>query len=102
MLETADNTWAYANIPQHEALEEREDKTIPLEVIVKLMDLIQKHNSFKFHDGQLWKQLYGVAMAIHPAPSFANTYLARTIEEVFTQFWRKYGKNGESAFKYSR
>ena len=30
MLETADNTWAYANIPQHEALEEREDKTIPL------------------------------------------------------------------------
>ena len=106
MLVTADITGAYANIPQddgsqclHEALEEREDKTIPSEFIVKLMDLIQKHNIFEFHDGQLWKQIYGVAMGIHPAPSFANIYLARRLDEIITQLGRKYGKNGESAFK---
>ena len=80
MLVTVDNTGGYVNILHddgsqclHEALEEREDKTIPSEVIVKLMDLIKKHNIFEFHDGQLWKQFYGVAMRIHPAPSFAKT-----------------------------
>ena len=63
ILVTSDITGAYQNIPQddgskcsNEALEERSDKTIPSNVIVKLMDLVQKHNIFKFHDG-LWRQL---------------------------------------------
>ena len=86
MLVTSDITSAYHNIPQDdgssclmEALEEREDKSVPSDFIVKLMDLVQKHNIFEFHDGQLWKQTIGVAMGIQPAPSFANIYLAKEL-----------------------
>ena len=53
MLVTSDATSAYHNIPQDdgssclmEALEEREDKSVPSDFIVKLMDLVQKHNIF--------------------------------------------------------
>ena len=56
MLVAADVTGAYANIPQDdgsqclkEVLEEREDKEIPTDFLVKLMDLIQKYNIFEFH-----------------------------------------------------
>ena len=59
------------------------------------MNLIQKHNIFEFHDGQLWKQLIGVAMGIDPAPSFANIYLARRIDKFITQLGKKYGKNNQ-------
>ena len=45
------------------------------------MDLVQKSYYLNFHDWQLWKQLYGVAMGIHPVPSLANIYLARRIDE---------------------
>ena len=67
--------------------------------LVSLMDLIQKYNIFEFHDGQLWKQLYGVAMGIHPAPSFANNYLARRLDNIIRELSQKYGENNESAFK---
>ena len=83
MLVTSDITSAYHNIPQEdgseclrEAFTEREIKATPTDLLVKLMDLIQKCNIFEIHDGQLWKQLVGVAMGIHHALSFANIYLA--------------------------
>ena len=63
------------------------------------MDLVQKHNIFEFHDGQLWKQLIGVAMGIHPAPSFANIYLARRLDEAIRAIAEKYGENGQTAFQ---
>ena len=57
ILVTADIIGAYANIPQEdgslcllESLEERQDKSIPSDFLVKLMDLIQKYNIFEFHD----------------------------------------------------
>ena len=106
VLVTADITGAYSNIPQEdgsqclrEELDERKDKTIPTEFLVKLMDLIQKYNIFEFHDGQLWKQLVGVAMGIHPAPSFANIYLARRLDRAIRTIAEKYGENGSSAFQ---
>ena len=105
-LVTADITGAYANIPQedgskclYEVLEEREDKTIPSAFIVKPMDLIQMYNIFEFHDGQLWKQLYGVAMGIHPAPSFANIYLGRRIDLEIIKIINKYVQEGNQSFK---
>ena len=63
------------------------------------MDLIQKYDIFEYHDGQLLKQLYGVAMGIHPAPSFANIYLARRLDKIIADLGNKYGENGKSAFK---
>ena len=104
MLVTSDITGAYQNIPQddgskclNEALEERSDKAIPSNFIVKLMDLVQKHNIFEFHDS-LWRQTIGVAMGIHPAPSFANIYLSRRIDNKLIELGEKYGKDHKSAF----
>ena len=61
------------------------------------MNLIQKYNIFEFHDGQLWKQLIGVAMGTHPAPPFADIYLARRIDEQIRILAHKYGKDGKSS-----
>ena len=49
------------------------------------MDLVQRYNIFEFHDRQLWKHLYGVAMGINPAPSFTNIYLVRRINVDITK-----------------
>ena len=88
MLVTTDIIGTYQNIPHDDGseclkkvLDERQTKTIPTKFIVKLMNLVQKYNIFEFHDGMLWKQLIGVAMGIHPAPSFANIYLARRMDK---------------------
>ena len=62
------------------------------------MNLVQKYNIFEFHDGMLWKQLIGVAMGIHPAPSYAHIYLARRIDNKITELGLKYGVNNKSAF----
>ena len=104
MLVTADATGLYLNITQEdgssclkEALNERQDQSVPSSFIVKLMNLIQKYNIFEFHDGQLWKQLIGVAMGTHPAPPFADIYLARRIDEQIRILAHKYGKDGKSS-----
>ena len=60
------------------------------------MELIQDYNIFEFHDGQLWKQLVGVAMGIHPAPPFADIYLARRIDDKIKEAALKYGIDGKS------
>ena len=62
------------------------------------MNLVQKFNIFEFHDGMLWRKLIGVAMGIHPSPSFANIYLARRIDTEITKLGIKYGRNGKSVF----
>ena len=46
---------------------------------------------------KLWKQLIGVAMGIHPAPPFANIYLAKRIDKQIEKFAFKYGKDGKSS-----
>ena len=102
LLVTSDITGAYLNIPHedgischNEVLEERDDKTIPSNFLVKLMELIQNYNIFEFHDGQLWKQLIGIVMGIHPAPSLANIYIARRLDEAIKSLGDKYGENGD-------
>ena len=40
----------------------------------------------------------GVAMGIHPAPWFANIYLARRIDNKIKELGEKYGTDGKSAF----
>ena len=46
----------------------------------------------------LWKQLIGVAMGIHPAPYYANMYLARRIDNKIRELGLKYGEDNKSAF----
>ena len=104
MIVTSDIVGAYQNIPQkdgllslHEALEERPCKDVLSSFITNLMDLIQTCNIFEFNK-DLWKQLIGVEMGIHPAPSFANNYLARRIDGKIEALGYKYGSEGKSAF----
>ena len=78
--------------------EKKNKKNIPSAFLVSLINLIQKYKIFEFRDGQLWKQLYGVAMGIHPAPSFANIYLAKRIDKQINEPAQKYGIDGNSAF----
>ena len=87
MVVSSDLTGAYQNIPLkdginclHEALEDRTNKEVPSDFITKLMELTQSSNIFEFNS-DLWKQLVWVAMGVHPAPSYANIYLARRIDD---------------------
>ena len=66
-LVTSDITGAYQNIPQNDGSK-------------CLNDAVPSTNIFELHDRMLWRQLIGVAMGMHPAPSFANIYLARRLD----------------------
>ena len=95
ILATCDIVGAYQNIPHddgldcfEEILEERLNKEIPSSFIKKLMELIQKENIFEFHDA-LWKQTIGTAMGSHPAPSYANMYLSKRIDNKIVSIAKK-------------
>ena len=103
ILVTFDVTSAYQNIPQndgidclYETLEERENKNIPSEQISKLMELILKYNLFEF-DKSIYQQLIGTSMGSKPAPSYANIYLAKRIDNEILRLGLKYGQSGNSA-----
>ena len=84
LLATLDITGAYTNIPQEDGtqvLKEALDDTPKSDFIVKLMELLLKHNLFEFHSAT-WKQEIGTAMGVHPAPSYANVYLAKRIDQL--------------------
>ena len=45
----------------HEASEERSQKEVPTEFLIRLFELILENNIFEFND-TLWKQLIGAAI----------------------------------------
>ena len=68
ILVSIDVSGLYTNIPQSEgleavsdALEERNDKRIPSDYIVKLLELVLKNNIFEFNR-ELFIQMIGTAM----------------------------------------
>ena len=104
MFVTMDIIGAYTNIPQKvgasclkEAMDERSDQTVQSKFIAKIMELILKHNLFELHS-IMWRQLFGTAMGVHPAPNYANIYLARRIDPKIKLLFQKYGKNALSLF----
>ena len=74
-------------------LEMRLTKKVPTDFIIKLMEVILKHNIFEFHDG-LWKQEVGAAMGSPPVPSYANSLMA-DIDDIIETIASKY-KNDEN------
>ena len=84
ILFSVDVTGLYTNIPQddglefcREALESRTDKSIPITSFFnELLNICFKNNMFEFA-GKLYKELIGTAMGIHPAPSYANIFMAK-------------------------
>ena len=72
----------YNNIPNDEglkafedALNTREDKSIPTDLLIKLKRLVLTKNILEF-DKDFWIQIIGVAMGVPSAPTYANIFIA--------------------------
>ena len=57
-----------------EKLETRSNKTVLINFIVKLMEVVLNHNIFEFHDG-LWNQS-------RPVPKYANIFMAKINDQI--------------------
>lgn len=91
ILFTMDVQSLYTNIPQDEGLKicekilnKRTDQSVPTSFIISLLNLCLKENLFEFNN-KLFRQLLGTAMGIHPAPSYANLYMADIDEQIGEQ-----------------
>ena len=82
ILVTIDVSSLYTNIKQEDgieamrtALNKRDDKTIPTEYLLQLLELVLKGNIFEFGN-QLYQQLVGTAMGTPSAPTYATVFMA--------------------------
>ena len=78
-----------------EGLESRNNPEIPTDYLIKLMEIILKNNLFNFHD-ELWRQEIGCAMGTKPAPSYADNFMARRLDNRIISLAQKYGINNKS------
>ena len=81
-----------------EQLEDRKQPEVSSDYILKLMDLLLHQNIFSFHD-TLWKQEVGAAMGSKPIPSYANIFMARTIDKAIKLLAKKYNKDDTEALQ---
>ena len=102
ILVTWDVEGLYTNIPHeeglqslHEGLETRVNPEVPTDFLIKLMDIILKNNLFVFHE-ELWKQQIGCAMGTKPAPSYADIFMARKIDDKIISLAQKHSLNNKS------
>ena len=58
-----------------DALDKRENKEVPTDYIVRMMEILLNNNIFEF-DEVYWKQNVGAAMGCKPVPPYANTLMA--------------------------
>ena len=89
ILVTIDVSSLYTNIKQEEgissmrsALNRREDKTIPTEFLIKLLELVLKGNFFEFAN-QLYQQLVGTAMGTPIAPTYATIFMSDVDDRIY-------------------
>ena len=64
------------------ALNKRDDKTIPTEFLLQLLDLVLKGNIFEFGN-QLYQQLIGTAMGTPLAPTYASIFMAEIDNKIY-------------------
>ena len=102
ILVTWDVEGLYNNIPHDEGLQsleeglnERNNPEIPTNYLVKLMEIILKNNLFNFHD-ELYRQEIGCAMGTKPAPSYADIFMARRIDNRIISLAQKFGSRNKS------
>ena len=81
-----DATALYDNIPNNEgldsleeALEERQNPKVPAHFIRRMLEIILEWNLFVFHEAT-YLQKVGVAMGVHPAPNYADIFMAKRID----------------------
>ena len=87
ILVSIDVSGLYTNIPQEEGLDavreallEREDTKVPTEFLVRILELVLRYNIFEFNT-ELFLQMIGTAMGTRAAPSYANIFMARKIDQ---------------------
>ena len=100
MLVTIDVSALYTNIPQEEGLQcvrealfSRSDPKVPTEFLVRLLEVVLKHNIFEFNS-EFFIQLIGTAMGCGPAPSYANIFMANKIDPAILRLARE-SESGE-------
>ena len=71
------------------ALENRENQEIPSDFLLKMMEIILKHNIFSFN-GELFRQEIGAAMGSPPIPAYANIFMAGNMDEQIRNLAGKY------------
>ena len=81
ILVTADVVGLYPSIPHEaglkalrEALDNRENKQIPTENLLKMAEFVLKNNYFEFN-GKVKKQLSGTAIGTKFAPTYASIFM---------------------------
>jgi hypothetical protein len=89
----------YDNIPPkegvqsvEEGLRENPNIKIPSGFITRLMEIILEYSVFEF-DEKLYQQQFGTSMGSKPAPSYANSFMARKIDLNITRIAQKYQEN---------
>ena len=105
ILVTWDVEGLYSNILHEEGLQslgegldERVNPQIPTGYLLRLMEIILRNNLFSFHDG-IYRQEIGCAMGTKPAPSYADIFMARKIDNLITSLAKKFGTNNSSPLK---
>ena len=100
IIVTFDVVGLYTNIPQEEglktareALEERVNPETPSDFIVRMLEIILKFNIFEF-DKKLYRQVIGTSMGSRVAPSYANLFMARSIDANIIKIFNEYGGVG--------
>ena len=78
-----------------ESLNERNNPEIPTDYLVKLMEIILKNNLFNFHD-ELYRQEIGCAMGTKAAPSYADNFMARKIDDKIISLAQMFGTSNKS------
>ena len=88
ILFTMDVKGLFTNIPHNEGLmtledelEKRENKEVPTNFLIKIMEIILKNNIFEFHDGY-FRQNIGATMGSKPVPPYANIFMAPIDEQI--------------------
>ena len=97
VLVTIDVTGLYTHIPRdegiqatREALDRRKDKSVPTELLIKLLELLTKWNIFEFN-GKFYQQLEGTAMGQTHAPDYADIFMA-TIDQLILEAAASHGE----------
>ena len=91
---TMDINGMYNNIPWDqgilafkEALDNRDDLSVPTHFLIELLTLVLMFNVFTFN-GNLFMQLFGVAMGTRVAPTFACLFMGFFLEKILLSSWK--------------
>ena len=105
ILATLDVKALFTNIKHEEGLESMkkrlEEQTNPAvkpDFILRLMEILLKHNIFSFH-GESYIQNIGAPMGSSPVPEYADMFMDDRIDKKIENEARKYNKLGQDALR---